>query len=127
MTGEEMERAIEFLLNHHAKVSADIEALKEAQAKTTADIQSLTENVSRLEVQMRETRQSIRELRESTGDMRESIGELRVTVASVIEEMREGFSNLIVANEATRNLAEQAAKLAIGASQRVTNLEERLQ
>ena len=106
MTGEEMERAIEFLLNHHAKVSADIEALKEAQAKTTADIQSLTEIVSRLEVQM---------------------GEMRVTVASVIEEMREGFSNLIVANEATRNLAEQAAKLAIGASQRGTKLEERLQ
>ena len=127
MTGEEMERAIEFLLNHHGKVSADIEALKEAQAKTTADIQSLTENVSRLEVQMRETRQSTREMREGMGDMRESIGELRVTVASVIEEMREGFNNLIVANEVTRNLTEQVARLAINTSQRVTKLEENLQ
>jgi cell fate (sporulation/competence/biofilm development) regulator YmcA (YheA/YmcA/DUF963 family) len=31
MTGEEMERAIQFLINHHAKVSTDIEGLKEAQ------------------------------------------------------------------------------------------------
>ncbi len=38
MTGEEMERAIEFLINHHAKVSSDIEGLKDAQMKTAANI-----------------------------------------------------------------------------------------
>jgi hypothetical protein len=106
MTGEEMERAIEFLLSHHARVSADIEALKEAQAKTSADIRALTENVSQLGWQM---------------------GEMRATVASVIEEMREGFDKLILANEVTRGLAEQAAKLAISANQRVTKLEEKSQ
>ena len=38
MTGEEMERAIEFLIKHHAKVSTDIEGLKEAQKSTAANI-----------------------------------------------------------------------------------------
>jgi hypothetical protein len=69
MTTEEMERAIEFLLDHQAKVSADIEQL-------TA-------------------------------------------------EMREGFNNLIVANEVTRRLAEDVARLAVQNSQRITKLEER--
>jgi chromosome segregation ATPase len=113
MTGEEMERAIEFLLNHHARVSADIEGLKDSQKKTDAQVQSLSESVSRMEIQM--------------GELRESIGELRTTVGSVIEEMREGFNNLIVANEVTRNLAETAARLAISASQRVATLEDKLQ
>jgi predicted transcriptional regulator len=69
MTTEEMERAIEFLLDHQAKVSAYIEQL-------TA-------------------------------------------------EMREGFNNLIVANEVTRRLAEDVARLAVQNSQRITRLEER--
>ncbi|HEX8091330.1 MAG TPA: hypothetical protein VF762_20915 [Blastocatellia bacterium] len=69
MTSEEMERAIEFLLEHHAKLSADIEQL-------TAD-------------------------------------------------MREGFNNLIVANEVTRKLSEDVARLAVQNSQRITRLEEK--
>lgn len=113
MTGEEMERAIEFLLNHHAKVSADIEGLKETQKKTSEDIQALAKNVSRQEAQI--------------GELRESLVEMRVTVGGVIQEMREGFNNLIIANEVTRNLTEQVAKLAISTSQRVTKLEEKLQ
>ncbi len=80
MTGEEMERAIEFLMNHHAQVSTDISRLKEvqeqsskdiialdeAQAQTSRDVQALASNmagltgvvvgladaVSRLETQM---------------------------------------------------------------------------
>jgi hypothetical protein len=69
MTSEEMERAIEFLLDHHAKVSADI--------------------------------------------------------AQLTVEMREGFNNLIIANEVTRKLAEDVARLAVQNSQRITNLEEK--
>ena len=115
-----MERAIEFLLSHHARVSADIEGLKEAQKKTDVQVQALTESVSRLETQMGE-------MRESIGEMRESIGEMREIVGNIIVEMRDGFNNLIAANAVTRNLAEQAAKLAISTSQRVTKLEEKLQ
>jgi len=155
MTGKEMEQAIEFLLNHHSEVSADIRGLKEAQKKTDAQLQvliasvnKLSQNASRREAQMEEMREanremrgsigelresiaemreSDREMRESIGEMRESIGEMRETVVGVMEEMRDGFNNLIIANEVTRNLAEQAAKLAISANQRVTKLEDRLQ
>ena len=107
MTGEEMERAIQFLIEHHAKVSTDIEGLKEAQEKTTANLVLLSENISRLEAQAETDRREMRE-----------------NFERVFEEMREGFNNLIVANEVTRDLAQQAARLAIVTSQRVTVLEE---
>lgn len=113
MTGEEMERAIEFLLEHHAKFSSDIHELKVAQAQTTADLQTLTgkvveltDNVSRLETRMEE---------------------MSETVQNVIEEMHDGFNKLILANEVTRDLAEKAAQLAINTSHRVTSIENKLQ
>lgn len=85
MTGEQMERAIEFLLGHHAKVSANIDRL--------------VETVSRLETQAELDR----------------------------EENRETFNNLILANEVTRSLSENVARLTVATSQRVTTLEEKLQ
>ncbi|MEK6289443.1 MAG: hypothetical protein AABO57_27330 [Acidobacteriota bacterium] len=102
MTGEEMERAIEFLINHHAKVSSDIEGLKEAQKITTANIASLVEHA---EVDRRE---------------------MRETFDSVAEEMRDGFNKLILSNEVTRDLCSQVARLATQTSQRVTVLEDQL-
>ena len=42
-------------------------------------------------------------------------------------EMREGFNNLIVADEVTRKLAEDVGRLAIATSQRVSILESRLE
>jgi hypothetical protein len=78
MTAEEMEHAINFLLDHRAKVSGDIERL-------TADVQAL------------------REAQAEQGRMLES----------VISEMRDGFNNLIVANEVTRKLNEDIARLTI--------------
>jgi hypothetical protein len=50
--------------------------------------------------------------------------EMREGFASLREEMREGFNNLIVANEVTRELAQRAAELTIATSQRVTKLEQ---
>jgi predicted nucleic acid-binding Zn-ribbon protein len=88
MTGEEMERAIQFLIEHHAKVSTDIEGLKEAQQKTAANLDSLAETVSRLEAQAEVDRQ----------------------------EIREHMNNLIVGNEVTRDLAQKVARLAIATS-----------
>lgn len=48
------------------------------------------------------------------------------TFERVTEEMRDGFNKLILANEVTRDLASQVARLAIATSQRVTILEDRL-
>jgi len=113
MTNEEIQKALEFLLTQHTKVSTDISRLEAAQAQTAESLQlltgkmiDLTDNVHRLEGQM------------------EGLGE---KVDSIITEMRDGFDKLILANEGTRDLAEKAAQLAINTSQRVTRLEEKIQ
>lgn len=82
MTGEEMERAIQFLIEHHTKVSSDIEGLKEAQARTAANINLLSESVSRLGAQAELDRQ----------------------------ENRDAIEKLILSNEVTRDLAQQVAR-----------------
>jgi Mg-chelatase subunit ChlI len=46
-------------------------------------------------------------------------------IDSLIAEMRGGFNNLILANEITRKLAEDVARLAVQTAQRVTKLEEK--
>jgi uncharacterized protein YoxC len=91
MTTEEMERAIEFLLGHHARIGADLQRQSEQIGKLTEAVASLTGNVETMR-----------------------------------EEMREGFSNLIVANEVTRKLAEDMARVTVGLSQRVTSHDQRI-
>ena len=78
-----MERAIEFLISHQAKVSADIERHSE------------------------------------------QIGQLTESVEAMRVEMREAINNLITANEVTRKLAEDVARLAINNSHRITAIEEK--
>jgi hypothetical protein len=97
MTSEEMERAIGFLLEHHAKVSADIERHTEQIGQLTVDVQTLTRTVA------------------AQGEQAEADR----------AEIREAINNLIVANEVTRNLAERVGQLAIQTSQRVSDLESR--
>jgi len=75
-----MGRAIEFLLNHHAQLSADIQTLQEAQKITTATVESLA--------------------KQAEEDQRE----MRETFESLFDRMREGFDKLILANEITRDL-----------------------
>jgi hypothetical protein len=138
MNHEEMERAIEFLLEHDSrfneainrvkesidrltttqeKTSANIQGLTDAQTRTTNDLHLLTGKVldlaeiaARLEAQAEADRRG----------MRESINGLR-------EEMRDGFNKLILANEVTRDLAQNVARLAIATSQRVTTIESKLE
>jgi methyl-accepting chemotaxis protein len=96
MSNEEIERAIEFILSHHAKVSADIERHSE-------QIGQLTENIERHS---------------------EQIGQLTESVQAMRVEMRDAINNLIVANEVTRKLTEDVARLAINNSQRITAIEQ---
>lgn len=105
MTGEEMERAIQFLIEHHARVSTDIAGLKEAQERTTANIEALTRTV---------------------GELADSVSRLEAQAESDRDETRDAIDKLILSNEVTRDLANQVARLATTTSQRVTALEGRL-
>ena len=53
------------------------------------------------------------------------IDRLAESVQAMQSEMREGFENLIVSNEVTRDLAQQVAKLALETKRRVDKSEER--
>lgn len=88
MTAEQMERAIEFLLEHHSKVSVDIERHSE-----------------------------------QIGQLTEAVDAMRIEMRAGFDETRKALDDLIVANEVTRNLAEEVGRLAVTTSQRVTNLE----
>ena len=94
MTGEEMERAIQFLIEHHAKVSTEIWGLNEAQKRTAANIASLAASVSRLEAHAQVDRRERRE-----------------TFHILTEEMRERFNKLILSNEVARDLSNHVARL----------------
>jgi ABC-type transporter Mla subunit MlaD len=90
MTGEEMERAIESLIDQHAKVSADIQCHSEQIGELTASVKLMQQEMEADRV-----------------------------------EIRAAIDNLIAANEVTRNLSEDVAKLVVQNSQRVTRLEEK--
>jgi signal transduction histidine kinase len=102
MSSDNIQRQIEFILEHQAKFSEDISELKESQKQLTDTVARMA---SEMEAERRETRDVLN---------------------SVITEMRDGFNNLIIANEATRDLANKVASLEVQTSQRVTGLEHRV-
>jgi uncharacterized protein YoxC len=104
MSSENIERQIEFILEHQAKFSEDLDRLKEVQSQQAA-------NIDRLGA-------SVQLLNETVSIMQSEMEANRV-------EMREAINNLIVSNEVTRDFANKIAQLAIATSQRVTNLESR--
>jgi len=110
MTSEEMERAIEFLLDSQAKNSTDIAFTNEA-------VNKLAEAVAQ---DRRENRELLAAYRREN---REQSEETRAQLEAYRQETREAINNLTIANEVTRDLAEKVAKLAITTSQRVTALE----
>lgn len=95
MTGEEMERAIQGLIERHVKLSAGIEDLKAAQEQTAAKLESLAQEVARLGLRGKNCQQETQE-------------PFRI----MTEELRDGFRRLTLGNEVTRELARQVAHLA---------------
>jgi hypothetical protein len=108
MTADQLERAVEFLLEHRSKFSVDMDQLKEAQKEA-----------------QKQHAADIADLREVQKRQAENLTGLSDTVAAVVAEMREHFNNLIIANEVTRDLAERVGQLAVTTSQRATNLEHK--
>ncbi|HUK88955.1 MAG TPA: hypothetical protein VLZ81_01040 [Blastocatellia bacterium] len=91
--------------------------LRESVAELTHDIVELKHTVHELAGTVNELTGTVNEL---TG----GVAGLSGSVKAITVEMRDGFNNLIIANEVTRDLASQAAKLAINVSHRLTRLEQ---
>ncbi|MEW6207239.1 MAG: hypothetical protein AB1631_02660 [Acidobacteriota bacterium] len=130
MTPEQMERAIEFLLNSQAqnaadigKLTSDVQGLKEVQAQTSRDVMTLASAVSELAntVARAET-----QMTEGFTRMEARMDRFEAQAESDRQEIREAIENLIVANEVTRDLAEKVTKLEIQTSQRVTDMDQRV-
>jgi predicted phage-related endonuclease len=81
MSSDNIQRQIEFILEHQAKFSTDIVELREAISELTADVRLLAQTVDANRL-----------------------------------DTREAIDNLIISNEVTRKLAEDVARLAVGAS-----------
>jgi len=115
---DDIESKMEFIIQQQATFAVDIADLKEAQTRQT-------ENIDRLTVNVKNLTSSVAELTVSVAELREDAREDRKRLDLVITEMRQGFDNLIVANEVTRKLAEDVGRLAIATSQRVSALESK--
>jgi hypothetical protein len=102
MTVDQLERAVEFLLEHHSKFSVDMDLLKEAQREAQEQHAA-----------------DIADLREVQKHQAANLRELSWTVAAMGAEIREYFDKLIIANEVTHDLANRVGELALATSQRV--------
>jgi uncharacterized protein YoxC len=109
MTSEEMQHAIEFLLEHHSRLSGRMDVNSEQIAEHSKQIAELTQAVSTLT-------QDVRTMGEA---MQDGFDRMR-------EEIQDALNKLILANEVTRKLSEDVARLGIQTSQRVTGLEQRV-
>ena len=99
-----------------------INFMVEQQARIDANLESVTERLDRLADQQALTSARLDRLTENVNVF---VGETRQAFNNLIGETREGFNNLIVANEGTRELAQQVARLAVETSRRVTELEKK--
>ena len=126
MTPEQMERAIEALLAQNTQFNESLDRVR-------AVVERLSESHVKSLDEMREIRQA---QERTAGDMQLLTGKIldltdnvsRLEAQGEVDraEMREAINNLIVANEVTRKLAEDVARLNVQTSRRVTGLDQRV-
>ena len=112
MSSDNIQRQIEFILEHQAKFSEDIERLKEVQSQQTENINRLFEATTSLTL--------------TTRSLSVTTASTQAHLDSVISEMRDGFDKLILSNEVTRDFANQIASLEVQTSKRMTLVEQRV-
>lgn len=82
MTNEQMERAIEFLLEHHSKVSADIERHSE-------QIEKLAKVVEGMQIEMRFAIDNLIVSNEVTRKMTEEVARLAVATSQRVSRLED--------------------------------------
>jgi hypothetical protein len=101
MTPEEIERTIEFILSIGARTDARLERNSELIERNSAQIERNSELIERHS---------------------EQIAQLTANMELNRQETRWAIDNLIIANEATRDLAQKVAGLQLQMSQWLTNI-----
>lgn len=119
MTPEQMEHAIEFLLQHHAKVSSDIERNSVQIERNSVQIAQLTAKVER-------NAEQIGQLTTNVQNQGNQIQTLSSQAELDRHEIREAIENLVVGNEVTRDLAQKVASLQLQMSQKVSDIDRRV-
>lgn len=113
MTGDEMERAIQFLIEHHAKVSSEIEGLKEAQQRAQEAQERAQKAQERAQEAQERTAANIDSLTGIVLDLAQSVSRLEEQAEINRQETRDAINKLLLGSEVTRSLAQDVARLAI--------------
>jgi len=103
---DDLKRRMDFILNQQAAFSSDMIELKLRNEEQSRNIDRLAGVVERLA--------------ESVEAQRQESERLAETVEAQRQETQYAINNLIIANEATRELANRAAELAFNTSRRLT-------
>jgi uncharacterized coiled-coil protein SlyX len=120
MSSDEFERRF----RHHVEYMIEQQArFDERQSKFDERMAKFDEELAELKETQAVQAENINRLYETVAAHQETTGE---AIDALINEMREGFNNLIVANEVTRELAENVARLAVQTTKSVTELERRV-
>ena len=104
---------MEFIVEQQARIDANMESV-------SLRLDSLSRNVEEF---VAETREAFDNLNRTVDDLVHTVDDLVHSVDGFVVETREAIGNLIIANEVTRDLTEQVARLAIQTSHRVSELE----
>jgi uncharacterized protein YoxC len=139
MSSDNIQRKMDFIVEQQAKFTVDIELLQEAQKQQsanldrltidvqalTSDVQALTYNVQGMASDVQVVVSNVQVVVSNVQGMTIDVQTLGKIIQDGFNETRESVNNLIIANEVTRELAGEVARLAVKTSQRVTLLEEK--
>lgn len=100
MSSDDRQHQMDFILKQQAAFSSDMVELKDRFNQVSEIQQRQTENIASLAA---------------------VVQQLAAVVEINRQETQDAINGLIIANEATRELANKAAQLAIGVSQRLTS------
>ena len=94
MTNEELARAIQFLLNHHEQISADISGLTEAERQQAENIDKLTANIEAMREEMRYGFDKLILANEVTRRLTEEVAQLAVQTSQRVTGLEHRVSDL---------------------------------
>ena len=108
---------MEFIVEQQARIDANMESI-------SLRLDNLARNVDEFVGQTREASNNLSwNVGEFVAETQEAFNNFNRTVDGFAVETREAIGNLIIANEVTRDLTQQVARLAIKTSHRVSELE----